>query len=246
MMVLAGLLTTRVGLGGLMSWLGLPLANVLPWLVPVIDGLLIGLGVVLVTGRNPFARLGTISVPAIGHPVGQAYAYGLFLGPLALPCAGPFLPALLAISVGVVDALGRIATFAAYGLGFGFPLVALSLIAAAGGRTASRLPGPTQGNRAKRMNPTPISDGIRASVAQAGDRVQPSCTNCAMVRQIRNAGAAKAPAAAKESSEASGGAHRFPIGRRAGAEVISAHKPMMPKPYTRVRAKPKYPSISWK
>lgn len=131
--VLAGVLTTMVTVGVLISLLALPLSRLLPWLVPLIDGGLVVLGLVLIAGRNPFARLGATSAPAIGHPVGMAFAYGLFLGPLALPCAGPFLLALLAISIGVVDAVGRIVVFAAYGLGFGVPLVVLSLFAAASG-----------------------------------------------------------------------------------------------------------------
>jgi cytochrome c-type biogenesis protein len=53
------------------------------------------------------------------------------LGPLALPCAGAFALALIAYSVGLGETLPRIATFLAYGLGFGLPLVLLSLLAGA-------------------------------------------------------------------------------------------------------------------
>ena len=53
------------------------------------------------------------------------------LGPLALPCAGAFVLALIAYSVGLGETLPRIATFIAYGLGFGLPLVILSLLAGA-------------------------------------------------------------------------------------------------------------------
>jgi cytochrome c-type biogenesis protein len=56
----------------------------------------------------------------------------MFLGPVALPCAGPFLVALLAISVGAAETVGALATFFAFGLGFGLPLVLLSLLARAG------------------------------------------------------------------------------------------------------------------
>ena len=72
------------------------------------------------------------------HPVRQAYVYGLLLGPVALPCAGPFLLALLAISVGLSETVARVASFVVYGLGFGLPLVALALIGAARGQAIAR------------------------------------------------------------------------------------------------------------
>ena len=55
----------------------------------------------------------------LNNPFGQAYVYGIVLGPLALPCAGPFLVSLLGISLGVADAAGKIWTFLLFGLGLG-------------------------------------------------------------------------------------------------------------------------------
>jgi len=80
-----------------------------------------------------------VQVPVVGSSLGQAYVYGLLVGPVALPCAGPFLVALLAISVGLPDALVRIGSFAVYGLGFGLPLVALAIVGAARGQQISRV-----------------------------------------------------------------------------------------------------------
>lgn len=129
--VLAGVLTTMVALGVILALLALPLGDVLRFTVPLSTILLIVLGVLLLAGRNPFERLATVQVPVVRHPVGQAYTYGLFVGPIALPCAGPFLIALLAISVGLADSVTRVGSFVLYGLGFGLPLVVLALI---GGR----------------------------------------------------------------------------------------------------------------
>jgi cytochrome c-type biogenesis protein len=106
--------------------------------VPLVDAVLIGLGVLLLLGRNPFGRLAAVRVPMVRHPLGQAYVYGLFLGPIALPCAGPFLIALLAISVGIADTTARVGGFIVYGLGFGLPLVVLSLLTAARGQAIAR------------------------------------------------------------------------------------------------------------
>ncbi len=112
----------------------IPTSRLLVYVTPLVDGLLIVLGVLLIVGRNPFNRLPTVRVPVLDNPFGQAYVYGILLGPLAFPCAGPFLVSLLAISVGVADAAGKLSTFLVFGLGFGLPLVILSLLAAARGQ----------------------------------------------------------------------------------------------------------------
>jgi cytochrome c-type biogenesis protein len=108
-----------------------PIGLVLGYAIPLVDGLLVVLGLLLLAGRNPFERLPGASVPLVGNPYAQAYLYGLMLGPLALPCAGAFVLSLIALSVGLEETLPRIATFVAYGLGFGLPLVLLSLLAGA-------------------------------------------------------------------------------------------------------------------
>ncbi len=129
LLILAGLLTTMVAVGLTLFAISVPVGRVASYLVPVIDGLLLALGVLLIIGRNPFNRLPGMRVPLVANPYGQAYVYGVMLGPLALPCAGPFLAALLAVSVGFGDAVARVGTFVVFGLGFGLPLVLLSLLA---------------------------------------------------------------------------------------------------------------------
>ena len=91
--------------------------------------MVIGLGVLMLAGRNPFERLPGARVPIMANPYGQAYLYGVMLGPLVLPCAGGFALALIAYSIGIGETLPRVATFIAYGLGLGLPLVLLSLLA---------------------------------------------------------------------------------------------------------------------
>jgi cytochrome c-type biogenesis protein len=105
----------------------LPLA----YLTPLTDAVLIALGIMLLAGRDPFARMSSVRVPFVANPFGRAYLYGILLGPLALPCAGAFALALIACSVGLADALHKVLVFVAYGLGFGLPLVILSLVAGA-------------------------------------------------------------------------------------------------------------------
>jgi cytochrome c-type biogenesis protein len=129
--ILAGVLTVMLAVGLVFSVLKAPLGQLLAVAVPFIGALLVIIGAMMVAGRNPFLRLAAVRVPGASGPVSQAYVYGLFLGPIAIPCAGPFLVATLAISVGALDTLGTIATFIVFGLGFGLPLVLLAVLARA-------------------------------------------------------------------------------------------------------------------
>ena len=129
LLVLAGVLATMIAVGIVLVAAAAPMGPLLALLTPAIDGVLIVLGLLLLVGRNPFERLPGARVPIVANPYGQAFLYGVMLGPLALPCAGPFLVGLLGISLGVADAAGKIGTFVLFGLGFGLPLVALSLLA---------------------------------------------------------------------------------------------------------------------
>ncbi len=127
--VLAGLISTMLIIGVVMVAVSAPLSRLLGYAIPLIDGLLITLGVLLLAGINPFLRMPQARVPGARGPLAQAYLYGMMLGPIALPCAGPFLIATLAISVGVIDAAAQMGTFIVFALGFGLPLVLLSVLA---------------------------------------------------------------------------------------------------------------------
>lgn len=131
LIILGGVLTTMLVVAVVLVAVAVPLGALLGYLVPLVDLLLIVLGVLLLTGHNPFERLPGATVPVVANPYGQAYLYGLLLGPLALPCAGAFALSLIAYSIGLVEVAPRILTFLAFGLGFGLPLVLLSLLAGA-------------------------------------------------------------------------------------------------------------------
>ena len=129
LIILGGVLTTMLVVAVILVASAVPIASVLGPLIPIVDGLVIVLGVLMLAGRNPFERLPGARVPIIANPYGQAYLYGVMLGPLVLPCAGGFALALIAYSIGIGETLPRVATFLAYGLGLGLPLVLLSLLA---------------------------------------------------------------------------------------------------------------------
>ncbi len=138
LIVLGGVLTTMTVIGIVLAIIGVSTGRLLAYVTPIVDGLMIVLGILLIAGRNPFTRVPGIRVPILANPFGQAYLYGILLGPIALPCAGPFLVSLLGISIGVADAAGKVGTFLIFGLGFGLPLVLLSLVAAARGQAIVR------------------------------------------------------------------------------------------------------------
>lgn len=134
LVVLLGVLTAMIAVAVVLAALSRSITSILAYVIPIVDGILILLGVLLVFGRNPFARLPAATVPVLRDPFRQAFAYGLLLGPLALPCAGPFLATLLLISVDAADALQGILLFLVFGFGFGLPLVLLSFLAVARGQ----------------------------------------------------------------------------------------------------------------
>ena len=137
-LVLGGVLSAMLVIAGVMLAVAAPLGTLLVYVVPLVDAILILLGVLLIAGRNPFLRLPAARVPLAGGPYVNAYLYGAMLGPIALPCAGPFLVAVLAISVGVAEAATRVGTFVVYGLGFGLPLLLLSVATATRQRQLTR------------------------------------------------------------------------------------------------------------
>jgi cytochrome c-type biogenesis protein len=129
--VLLGLLTSMMIISLIVVAISAPLGQILAFSIPAVDAILITLGIMLLLGINPFMKLPSIRVPGARGPVSRAYVYGVFLGPIALPCAGPFLIVTLAISVGAAETIGTLATFFVFGLGFGLPLLLLSVLARA-------------------------------------------------------------------------------------------------------------------
>ena len=129
--ILLGVLTVMLALGLVFSLVKAPIGQLLVIAIPVIGVLLVILGVMLLVNRNPFMKMASFRVPGTNGPVSQAYVYGLFLGPIAIPCAGPFLVATLAIAAGAADTVDTMATFVVFGFGFGMPLVLLSVLARA-------------------------------------------------------------------------------------------------------------------
>jgi cytochrome c-type biogenesis protein len=130
LVVLAGVLTTMLVIGALMAALAVSTSSVLRIVTPLADLVVIALGIVLLLGRDPFAKLPMLGPATVGGgTIRSAYVYGLLYGPIALPCAAPLLIALFGLSLSLDSFIGAFAFFMAFGLGFGLPLLAISLLA---------------------------------------------------------------------------------------------------------------------
>ena len=125
--VLAGVMTMMLLLGALFSILALSIGKALTYIIPIADLVLIVLGLLLILDHNPFKRIPQIKIPLLSHPYLNAYTYGLLYGPIALPCSGPLVISIFALSLRS-GALNQLSTFFWFGLGLGLPLLFLSII----------------------------------------------------------------------------------------------------------------------
>jgi cytochrome c-type biogenesis protein len=129
LLVLAGILTIMIFIGLALYLVQATFGELLVVLLPILYIAIIVFGMMMLAGRNPFARLQTAQAPLLSNPYLSAYLYGLLFGPMTLPCTGPLITSaflLGASNTGVlVDGL---AYFVGFGLGFGWPLVLLPLL----------------------------------------------------------------------------------------------------------------------
>jgi cytochrome c-type biogenesis protein len=136
--VLAGVLVMMLALGGLIAALSVSIGRALSIIVPLADLVIIAFGVLLLLNINPFKKLPQVQAPLISHPFANAFLYGLLYGPIALPCSGPLVVGIFAFSLTAGEALGKLSVFFWFGLGFGVPLLVLSLLSGAAQRGLTR------------------------------------------------------------------------------------------------------------
>jgi cytochrome c-type biogenesis protein len=136
--VLAGVMTMMLTLGGVIALLSISVGRALSVIIPLADMVIVLLGVMLLFNLNPFKKLPQINVPLLSHPFVNAYVYGLLYGPIALPCSGPLLVSVFALSLTVGEALSKLNIFLWFGIGFGLPLLVLSFFSGAAARWITR------------------------------------------------------------------------------------------------------------
>jgi cytochrome c-type biogenesis protein len=136
--VLAGVLVMMLTLGLVIALLSISVGQALAVVIPLADLLILGLGIMLLLDRNPFKQLPQLQVPVLSHPYLNAFVYGLLYGPIALPCSGPLVVGIFALSLTASEALNQLVVFLWFGLGFGLPLLLLSFLSGANQRWITR------------------------------------------------------------------------------------------------------------
>jgi cytochrome c-type biogenesis protein len=136
--VLAGVLTMMLALGALIASLAVSIGRVLSIVIPIADLLILTLGILMLANINPFKQLPQINVPFLKHPFANAYVYGLLYGPITLPCSGPLLLGIFVYSFTAAEVFSKLSVFFWFGIGFGLPLLLLSLISGASQRWITR------------------------------------------------------------------------------------------------------------
>jgi cytochrome c-type biogenesis protein len=137
--VLLGVLMMMLALGLLIAALSVSIGRALSIIIPLADLLIIGFGVLLLLNLNPFKGLPQLQVPVLSNPYVNAFLYGLLYGPIALPCSGPLVVGIFALSFTAQQALSKLSVFLWFGLGFGVPLLLLSFLSGALQRQITRL-----------------------------------------------------------------------------------------------------------
>lgn len=129
--VLAGVLTMMIFIGLILHLFSLVTGDILSLLLPVISIGVIGMGLLLLSGNNPFARMSTVQAPVLSSPYATAYVYGVLLAPMTLPCTGIVIANAFLLGAGSATGLAsELIYFLAFGIGFGWPLVVLPFLAA--------------------------------------------------------------------------------------------------------------------
>jgi cytochrome c-type biogenesis protein len=130
LLVLAGVLSLMILVGWLLYAFQSSFGEILPVLLPIVYGVVILMGAFMLSGRNPFSRLRSAKMPVLQNPYATAFLYGLLLGPMTLPCTGPIIVSAFLLGAGSAASLAdNLLYFLAFGLGFGWPLIVLPLVA---------------------------------------------------------------------------------------------------------------------
>jgi cytochrome c-type biogenesis protein len=136
--VLAGVLTMMLALGGIIALLSISIGRALSVVIPIADLVIILFGILLLLNINPFKSLPQIQILVLSNPFVNAFLYGLLYGPIALPCSGPLVVSIFALSLTAVEALSKLNVFFWFGMGFGIPLLLLSFLSGAAQRWITR------------------------------------------------------------------------------------------------------------
>jgi len=133
LLVLAGVLTFMLAVGLVAASFGFSINKFISIASPIAFVILIILGILLIFNFDFSRFTPKIKSPVGKNPYANAYVFGLLYGPIVIPCSGPLALTVFVYSATVTGLLGKIFLFLVFGLGFGLPLLALSLLSVAKG-----------------------------------------------------------------------------------------------------------------
>lgn len=134
LIVILGVTAGMVGFATAATLLHASLTSLITLATPVVVGILIIFGSLLILNHNPFCRLPQLKVPRIGTPLLMAFGYGGLYGVIALPCSSLILlPFTIAVSLSTISAFQAFTLFLIFGLGLGLPVVVVSVLSRAQG-----------------------------------------------------------------------------------------------------------------
>lgn len=116
-----------------------PLAQIIGIILPVIFGIMLVAGIMMVLGNNLQKYLPKIDIPMIENSIANAYAFGLLFGAMVLPCSPVFIAIFFAKSLLVTDPVNTTVNFMIFGLGVGVPLMAFSVLPISKSRKVTQL-----------------------------------------------------------------------------------------------------------
>ncbi len=144
LLVLAGTMATMLAVALVAALLVTSVGELLKFVVPLSDGLLLLLGLMMLAQINPFVTIPAFfaaHVRQMADPRVAALSYGLIYGPIALPCNAPLVVSVFLLSFSLMDFATRLGTFVAFSLGFGIPLLAIALVSGTYRTRLARLAG---------------------------------------------------------------------------------------------------------
>lgn len=126
---LGGALTMMLALGALITGVIEIVGYAPAFIAPLGAAITLLMGLLLMLNINPFARMTVLAAPITGStPHVGAFLYGLLFGPMIMPCAGPLVVSIFSLSLGVAGFIEQLLFFFIFGLGFGLPLLVLSIL----------------------------------------------------------------------------------------------------------------------
>ncbi len=125
-LVVAGIATSFVLMGVVMSLFGAVAGPALPWLEKAVGVLVVTFGLLLLADVNVFKRLTILQrIRSPGGGPWSGLVLGLSLGLVWIPCVGPMLSSVLATVAAKGTLAAGIVLLVVYSLGFAVPMLAV-------------------------------------------------------------------------------------------------------------------------